>query len=821
MSDLREALESLKQALDALPAETAPDQITPLENQARALLAQSKNTPFEDEARELFSRLARLSAPAAARVESSQVRGLLRRARIRIEIAGDDHDFDEAIDILAQALDLDPENTETHELLSTAANRSAQHKLKVEGLLSRYNIKPTAAAPAQAAPPAPPPPSQPSVSPSTPVREQPAMQLSSSEALLSDIAAAYYSGDYNRTVELATRLLAIEPNNAQAIEYRQKSSDNLMRGIVPDHRIPFDARVAYNRANSLVRAGNYEEAERLYRQARDIAERAGIVSWKDVEQALLEIQDLALARELIGEGDRLMAADDWASALAKYEGSLRVVPNDPEAQERVGLVKKVQQQFEQANLQINMLSGTLVERATKLVDILNMLAGARQILPGSERLQQAAHETRSRIQNVRTQLMVQAEGAIARLDSGATLEERLRSAEESVNLLKLAVDLDATDPKAISTLQEASQIRNELADARQIMERSAALIALNSESELAQAREMLANLRIQAQDPRYRALVADLLNRYMERAETAIDRGDAAGANRWLAIAKEDPFRILGRRTEILGLEDRVRSLKQGRLVRRSAVGVGALVFLGIILLATRPVWEDAVFPPTETPTVTATASITPTASNTPTITPTPTATYTPSATATASPNPEIQTATAALIETRAALEQGTSIALTGIAETQSAAITATIIAENQTATAAAQQTSIQQTRVARTITAQATINAEATLTAVAASPTPSPSPSLTPTVLCRVQLQQGFNFSNVRVLPTVGSRVITQLLPDIVADVVDQTITRETVNGRLDDYLWFKIVFRDGDSTIEGWVFAEFMIQFPDCPAP
>src|SRR5690606_12171459 len=118
----------------------------------------------------------------------------------------------------------------------------------------------------------------------------PAMSDTLSE-LLSDVTQAYYSGDYQRAVDLSNRILAEDPDNVQAQEYRQKAEDNLLRGVVPDHRIPFDARVAYNRANSLVRAGNYDEAERLYREARDLAARAGIPSWKDVEQALLDIQD--------------------------------------------------------------------------------------------------------------------------------------------------------------------------------------------------------------------------------------------------------------------------------------------------------------------------------------------------------------------------------------------------------------------------------------------------------------------------------------------------------------------------------------------------
>src|SRR5262249_39782860 len=135
---------------------------------------------------------------------------------------------------------------------------------------------------------------------------------------LSEVSQAYYAGDYQKTIDLANRILAAQPDNAAALDYRQKSEDNLLRGVVPDHRIPFDARVAYNRANSLVRAGNYEEAERLYREARDLAERSGITSWKDAEQALLDIQDLALARELLADGDRLLASDDWQGALRKY-----------------------------------------------------------------------------------------------------------------------------------------------------------------------------------------------------------------------------------------------------------------------------------------------------------------------------------------------------------------------------------------------------------------------------------------------------------------------------------------------------------------------
>ena len=118
MADLKEQLDRLSHALETLPASATASEIAQLESEARALLAQSKNTPYEAEARDLFAQLAHLGAPATP--EAAAVRGLLRRARIRIEIAGDEDDIDEAIDILAEALDHDPNHPEVHELLQQA-----------------------------------------------------------------------------------------------------------------------------------------------------------------------------------------------------------------------------------------------------------------------------------------------------------------------------------------------------------------------------------------------------------------------------------------------------------------------------------------------------------------------------------------------------------------------------------------------------------------------------------------------------------------------------------------------------------------------------
>ena len=357
MQELQRAIEDLRLRAQRTSGAQA---LRELEQEARDLLMEAKNTPLESRAQELFAEIAG-SLPSSPRPNSAALRGLVRRARIRIEIAGDDDDIDEAIDILADALRMDAGNSDVISLLQRAGAHSAQAKQRVQELFDRHDVS----SPPAATPSAPPPEAQrptpaydpgeapaPNAYPTpadretpqrhaseadqTPTDERPLRSTSPMDELLTRLTESYYSGDYQQTIDVANRILAQQANNPTALEYREKSEDNLIRGIVPDHRIPFEARVAYNRANSLVRAGNYEQASGLYREARELAERDGILTWKDVEQALLDIQDLALARELLTDGDRLMANDNWSEALRKYEGALRVVPNDPQARRTPG-----------------------------------------------------------------------------------------------------------------------------------------------------------------------------------------------------------------------------------------------------------------------------------------------------------------------------------------------------------------------------------------------------------------------------------------------------------------------------------------------------
>src|SRR5690349_20930533 len=147
MADIPQRLDDLRRQIQRLPDEPDPDTLAQLERTARTLLTDAKNTPHESAAQALFAELARLNNPTSP--VAATVRGLLRRARIRIEIAGDEDDIDEAIDILAEALALNPREAEMIDLLQDAGRRTSQAQQRVNDLFARHGVQapPTAPAP--------------------------------------------------------------------------------------------------------------------------------------------------------------------------------------------------------------------------------------------------------------------------------------------------------------------------------------------------------------------------------------------------------------------------------------------------------------------------------------------------------------------------------------------------------------------------------------------------------------------------------------------------------------------------------------------------
>jgi tetratricopeptide (TPR) repeat protein len=844
-SKLQSRLETLRQRIRALGADAPASAVSQLEMEARELMTDAKNTPYESAAQALFAEVARrgrsqpgsTDATSDNTTASAEVRGMLRRARIRIEIAGDDDDLDDALDLLADVFARTPDNAEAIELAQRAAGQSQLAAHRVQDMFTRYNIQaqPTDPDPATYVEPSTPtlpepdstnadsystytdysdyrpePDPQPDdpapgsspryptssgynppeeeirrggsgnggvgrTSPPQPTRQAPAPNTGASneviDGMLSEITQLYYAGDYQQTIDLSNRVLTQQPGNPTALEYREKAEDNLIRGVVPDHRIPFDARVSYNRANSLVRAGNYDEAERLYREARDLAERSGIPNWKDAEQALLEIQDLSLARQMLDEGDRLMATDNWAEALRRYESALRVVPNDPQAEDRIATVRRVQNETEQASVQLSMIGGTLQEQAAQLQNIQQILARVRQLLPNSSRVGQLQSDTESRLQGIRTQLDDQAQAALARSETAVSIEEKLDLINQALKRLELAVNLDPGNQSVSDNLLRARGEASELERARQGIERAAALTAQNAENDLSQARTTLSGLLDYAQDERYRNVVNELMSRYLERANAALDAGAITPAQTYLDTIREEPFHILGRRAEVQQIEADIRGMRRSRILQVAAGGISVIIILAVSLALTEPVWSPVLNPPS--PTATFTPSVTPTATNTPTPTPTPTVTLTPTVTVTPS-----LTVTPSFTPTH-------------------------------TLTATHTNTPTQTNTPTHTPTPSSTPTATDT-------PTVTSTPTVTPTqpVLCRLVVRNTLDSANVRALPSITSRVIGFLPAGESANVVAQQRDTGSV------LIWYNVRAQlDTGSSIEGWVRSDTITELTDCP--
>ncbi len=776
MQELQRAIEELRRRANSA---TDPQSLAELQQEARDLLTEAKNTPLEQKAQALFAEIADLQSKST-RPDTAAMRGLVRRARIRIEIAGDDDDIDEAIDILADALRIDDANADVISLLQRAGAHSAQARQRVQDLFSRHDIQQEPSSqpsePPRRSEPPPPTgsarqasessrsrPAQPETAPPPASEAQARSSAETVDDLLKRLTESYYSGEYQQAIDVANRILAQKPDHATALEYREKSEDNLIRGIVPDHRIPFEARVAYNRANSLVRAGNYEQATGLYREARELAERDGILSWKDVEQALLDIQDLALARELLNDGDRLMANDNWSEALRKYEGALRVVPNDPQAEERQTMIRRIQRDYDQITLSMNTIGGTLDEQVAQVAQIRKLLSQVRQLLPKSQRLSQLQQEVDSNLAGIRSQISDQARLQMNHAKEANTLDERILLMNSAVKALEMGLELDPKDSGFSDLLMQARNSQAEVARSQQGLRRAQALVSQNFDPELAQARQMLAEMVTEyAQDERYRSTVNDLFLRYLERADEALQNGDMAEAQSWLDIMRDEPFRILGRRADLSRIESVIRSRRN----RGRFLGCLLLVILSVLAAAgiffTREVWEPVIFP-TETPT--------PTATNTPTLTFTPSFTPTQTSTPTATSTPTIT-------------------------KTPTDTLTPTLTP---------------------TDTATPTITPTATNTPTATS-TPTITP--TPSVLCRVY-NGDEEAKNVRFRPTISSQSIVLLPPGTELDVIQVRRDERNPTGNA----WYYVRYSDGGTPNPiGWVrndVVKLLNLSSPCPEP
>ena len=229
----------------------------------------------------------------------------------------------------------------------------------------------------------------------------------------------------------------------------------------------------------------------------------------------------------------------------------------------------------------------------------------------------------------------------------------------AVKLLELGLELDPTDGNFSEMLMRSRNLQADISRAQQAIRRAQALVSQNFDAELAQARQMLAEMAADyAQDERFRNTVNDLFSRYLERAEEALaGRPKPRGARLAGSPARRSLPHPSAAGADVTRIDSVIRRRRnRGRLVILAVLLViggvgGALGYmnrepiqetLGAIFFPTMTYTPTPTQTPTvtPTPTLTFTPSDTPTATYTPTHTPTPTDTLTPTASFTPSDTP-------------------------------------------------------------------------------------------------------------------------------------------------------------------------------------
>lgn len=635
MNALQAQLSELQVEYEQLQANYIPENVEDLERRVRELyVAAAGNDALQIQARDLLRKTRELRQKPESQSESPVE--MVNKARVRINLGGTVQDFRDAIDMLDNVLRLDPDNVQAVELLESIALKSPSLKNEVIEMLRRLSSSQAREAVERIDKPSQTEPSR-SKTESTSSTASPRAPASDEvEILQKQLIDIYYQGEYRRTIQICNSILSYDPDNRLAKEYKAKAEDYIQRGVVPDVRLPLDARIAFNRGTSAIRASQYEEAKVLFESALRTAKGSGIDYWKDAEEALQQIDNLALSKDLRDAGDRLVAKDRWEEALESYENALAVI-DEPRARRKYELLSHIVKQHKRATVQVALVSGQLLEMANTIVELRSVVNDARVELPESQKLLELVATVEARARDVRARLQERGETLLAQSDNAPAVSERLRLAQDSLQNLEAAHALQPEDSNTDNVRIQAQAQVSKLENIKAVIEGARQRLSKRDSSSLNEIRAALEDLTEYAEDPVYRSTVATLHHQVLEQAQLALEHKDLLDARSWLTKAEDRPFNILGRSHDVKRLE-KILEEQEGEISRaktqKQLRKYGALAggILGVIVLfaLTSTIWRPLLFP-----TATATPTVTPTSTPMPTVTPTdvPTPTSVPSPT--------------------------------------------------------------------------------------------------------------------------------------------------------------------------------------------
>jgi hypothetical protein len=646
--NLQDQIQHLRQRSKAA-AKT--EELAPLLDEARALLKSAFQTADEEDARSLFRELrdrveaaafaTRLGGETGALRQHDQILRRVQHERMRLD-DGSLNDMKLAVSGLYDALcDLgEGEDSllrgDILKALESAAAKHAQLRREVKELLaspdhSRYAdvqviLKRIDQSSLGAAP--------------TLSDSEDRSPVDNSQRL-ANARRLFYAGDYYEAADVLTEILRLSPDDQEAKDRLAQIEDNIRRGIVPDSRVPFEARVAFGRAQSLERAGRFQEARESYRTALIEARQGGplLQNWQPAVEAMLRIDNSIIARETLDEGDALMQSDRWREAAEKYEIVLKLLPDDSHAADRLYLLHKLQEQSDAARTHLKTMSGNLAETCQAVVAVMSTIRELRPKMPESQRLTTLATEIHTESQSLKDRVAERGQQLLGQARYLSNLPECRRLTSEAVSLLDQAHELANGDSEILDLARGAKNELTRLEQVERNLEEARRLIDLNSAQARQQARDILRGLREYDQDTLYLQLLTALRRQYLNETETSLRQKQWDAAADWLTDVKEDLFRVLNGSEEIGQLERKLTSARREPWLRAAGWIGGIALIVSLTFVGFNRSGVMAMLAQTPTPLPTATSIPTTTSTSAPTRMLVPTLTLTPTRALTSTPS--------------------------------------------------------------------------------------------------------------------------------------------------------------------------------------
>ena len=651
---LREQVESLRQQMTTA---AGPDDLAPLLNQARTLLKSTFQTEVEADMQSLFRELrSRLQTGAAAAVRNNQTAQLIRQfqsEQVRLaSVALDDRE--QAVEALGRLLKETGEGATASlrgqilQALEDAISADPRLRRKVLDVLEALGNPPgpdiQVLSEKLKQMPASLPPDQHAEADTkaTATSTEPGI-----EQRLSQARRFFYAGDYYEAIDALTDILRLAPNNQEAKDRLAQVEDNIRRGTVPDSRVPFEARVAYGRAQSLERAGRFDEAREAYTYSLGEARQGGgfLQNWQPAVEALLRVENSMIAHSMRDQADGSLQAGQWREAIEKYEAVLRLLPDDEYARERLQLLRQLLERSDIVRAQFKGAGANLIETGQRILDLREAIRALRPKTLDNPQLNQLDSDLASATKTVRDRAVERSQQLVSQARYLPNVSSSRRLMSEAARLLAQARELVPGDSQVIDLDDSVREDLLRLEQVEQQFAETRRLLNLNTPTARAQAKELLERLQEYNQEPLYFQLLSNLRFQYIEQAQAALQARQMRTAGEALSDASHELFSLLGPSEEFWRADQEFRATRWRLGLRLAAGGAGIIVVIWLVVTLwwnLTPAGFAFFQTPSATPQPTQTASPTATASPTPspttTSTPTPTATATPTTTPTIPP---------------------------------------------------------------------------------------------------------------------------------------------------------------------------------------